>query len=287
MQYLKAADVEEAVRHLTNADGKGAVLAGGTDLLVQMKSRRVSPDVIVDIKGLAGVYDIEAGEEGYRVGAAVPGAALGEDAGFSAAWPGVSEAAQLIGSTQVQGRATMVGNLCNASPAADSVPALIAADAMAVVEGPKGQKSIPVGEIATGPGQTCLDAGEFVSAITFPARGPRASDAYLRFIPRTEMDIAVASAGVSLALDDTGVVISARVALGAVSATAYLDETASARLVGTKLEDDVLAELAELCSQSCSPIDDKRGTVEYRRDVVGVLAKRAAVIAYSRAKERS
>lgn len=287
MQYLKAADVEEAVRHLTNADGKGAVLAGGTDLLVQMKSRRVSPDVIVDIKGLAGVYDIEAGDKGYRVGAAVPGAALGEDAGFSAAWPGVSEAAQLIGSTQVQGRATMVGNLCNASPAADSVPALIAADAMAVVEGPNGQKSIPVGEIATGPGQTCLEAGEFVSAIAFPARGTRASDAYLRFIPRTEMDIAVASAGVSLALDDAGVVTSARVALGAVSATAYLDDAAGARLVGTKLEDDVLADLAELCSQSCSPIDDKRGTVEYRRDVVGVLAKRAAVIAYSRAKERS
>lgn len=286
MQYLKAADAAEAVRHLMDAGGKGFVLAGGTDLLVQMKSRRVSPGVIVDIKALPGAMSIAREAGGFRIGAGVPGAVLGETADFVAVWPGVAEAAQLIGSTQIQGRATMVGNLCNASPAADAVPALMAGDAVAVVEGPGGGRDVKVADIPAGPGKTTLKMGEFVSAILLPARPARSSDAYLRFIPRTEMDIAVASAAVNLTLDDRGTVSAARVALGAVAATAYLDDKAAKCLVGTKLEDDVLAELAAICGKSCSPIDDKRGTIAFRRDVVGVLAKRAARIAYSRAKER-
>ncbi len=286
MQYHRAADEADAVRHLVDAKGKGYVLAGGTDLLVQMKTRRVTPGVIVDIKAIPGATEIARDGAGWRVGAGVPGAALGEHAEFSADWPGVAEAAQLIGSTQIQGRATMVGNLCNASPAADSVPALIAGEVVAVVEGPKGRREVPVAEIPAGPGKTTLTDGEFVSALRFPARPAHASDAYLRFIPRTEMDIAVASAGVCLTLDGAGTVTAARVALGAVAATAYLDEAAGACLVGTKLDDGVLDELAAICGKSCSPIDDKRGTVDYRRDVVGVLAKRAARIAYARAKER-
>lgn len=287
MEYVRAADAEEVVRRLLGARGSGVVLAGGTDLLVQMKSRRVSPGLIVDIKALPGACDIARSGGGYRIGAAVSGAALGEDAGFVADWPGVAEAAQLIGSTQIQGRATMVGNLCNASPAADAVPALIAAEAVAVVEGPDGAREVAAGAIAAGPGKTTLKPGEFVSALKVGKRPARASDAYLRFIPRTEMDIAVASAGVSLTLDEAGTVTAARVALGAVAATAYLDEAAGACLVGTKLEDAVLAELAAICGASCSPIDDKRGTIAYRREVVGVLAKRAARIAHARAKERA
>lgn len=287
MHYMKAADAAEAVRHLTDAGGKGYVLAGGTDLLVQMKSRRIDPGVIVDIKALPGAMEIARDGGGYRIGAGVPGAVLGEDAGFVADWPGVAEAAQLIGSTQIQGRATMVGNLCNASPAADAVPALMAAAAVAVIEGPDGQREVQVTDIPAGPGKTTLKVGEFVSAIRLPERPARSSDAYLRFIPRTEMDIAVASAAVNLTLDAGGTVTAARVALGAVAATAYVDDKAGDRLVGTKLDDAVLAELAAICGASCSPIDDKRGTVEYRREVVGVLAKRAARIAYQRAKERT
>ena len=181
----------------------------------------------------------------------------------------------------------MVGNLCNASPAADAVPALIAGEAVAHIEGPNGARQVPVDQIPTGPGTTSLELGEIVVALGLPPRPAHSSDAYLRFIPRTEMDIAVASAGVSLTLDDAGAISSARVALGAVAATAYLDEAAGASLLGTKLESGVLDELAALCGQSCSPIGDKRGTVAYRRDVVGVLAKRAARIAYDRAKEKS
>ena len=287
MQYLKAANEAEAVRHLVDAKGKGFVLAGGTDLLVHMKSRRIAPGVIVDIKALPGAMEIGRDGGGYRIGAGVPGAVLGETPDFEAAWPGVAEAAQLIGSTQIQGRATMVGNLCNASPAADAVPALIAGEAVAVIEGPGGRREAKVADIPSGPGKTTLKLGEFVSAIRLPARPARSSDAYLRFIPRTEMDIAVASAAVNLTLDDAGTVTAARVALGAVAPTAYLDEKAGQCLVCTKLEDDVLTELAAICGKSCSPIDDKRGTIAYRRDVVGVLAKRAARIAYARAKERT
>lgn len=287
MQYLRASDAAEAVRHLADAGGKGYVLAGGTDLLVQMKSRRIDPGLVVDIKALPGTMEIVRNGGGYRIGAGVPGAALGEDADFVADWPGVAEAAQLIGSTQIQGRATMVGNLCNASPAADTVPALMAADAVALIEGPDGQRKVKVADIPAGPGKTTLKVAEFVLAVLLPERPALASDAYLRFIPRTEMDIAVASAAVSLTRDEDGTVTAARVALGAVAATAYLDEKAAERLVGTKLEDDVLADVAQICAASCSPIDDKRGTVAYRREVVGVLAKRAARLAYARAKERT
>lgn len=287
MRYVRAATSEEAVRQLVEAGAAGRVLAGGTDLLVQLKSRRVSPDVVVDIKHLPGALEIRREGGSYLIGAAVPGAALGEERGFVADWPGVAEAAQLIGSTQIQGRATMVGNLCNASPAADAVPALIAADAVAIVEGPDGQRNLAVADVAEGPGKTTLAPGEFVSAIRLPERPPRASDAYLRFTPRTEMDIAVASAAVNLTLGADGTVIAARVALGAVAARAYDDEAAAECLVGTKLDDDTLADLAALCSDSCSPIDDKRGTAAYRREVVGVLARRAARIAYARAEKKA
>ncbi len=286
MQFLRAENAGDVARHL--ADTPNAyVLAGGTDLLVQMSSRRVSPDLVIDIKHLPGILEISEGADGFRVGAGVPGAALGEHAGITAAWPGVTEAAQLIGSTQIQGRATMAGNLCNASPAADCVPALIAADASVEIAGPDGTRTASVADIPTGPGKTSLGAGEFVTTILLNARAPRSGDAYLRFIPRTEMDIAVASAGAWLQLDDAGVVTAARVALGAVAPTAYLVEGAGDLLVGSKLEDPVLAALAKQCSASVAPIDDKRGTVAYRTEVAGVLARRAAKLAYTRAMEAS
>ena len=287
MQYIRARSVADVTQNLVDGGAGAHVLAGGTDLLVQMKSRRTAPERIIDIKHLPGVSEVRRSEGGFEIGAAVSGAELGEDAAFVAAWPGVAEAAQLIGSTQIQGRATLIGNLCNASPAADTVPALIAADAVAIVAGPAGERELPVAELATGPGKTSLAAGEFVRAFRLPARPALAADAYLRFIPRTEMDIAVASAGVSLVLGDGGTVASARVALGAVAPTAYLSDAAAALVVGTQLGDEVLDALAAACSASAAPIDDKRGTVAYRRDVVGVLAKRAARLAYGRAKEKA
>ena len=283
MHYAKPTTAAEAARLLQAETGVTRVLAGGTDVLVQLKAGMIEPALIVDIKAIPGVRVISAEAGGFRIGAAVAGAELGEHAALCAAWPGVTEGAQLIGSKQVQGRCSIVGNLCNASPAGDAVPALVAAGATVRIEGPSGSRDAAVQSIATGPGKTSLAKGEIITSVHLPARPARSSDAYLRFIPRTEMDIAVASAAVNLTLDASGTVTAARVALGAVAATVLLVEAAAQALIGTKLDDAALAALEKAASAAAKPISDKRGTIEFRTKVVGVLARRAALIAYERA----
>ena len=284
MRYETPETLDAAVALLAGADGVSRVLAGGTDLLVQLRAGMIEPALVVDIKRIDEMREITAEDGGCRVGAAVTGAELGEHAALKAAWPGVVEATELIGSTQIQGRATMVGNLCNASPAADAVPALIAAGAVVSVAGPDGRRDVPAQQIATGPGQTSLAKGEIVVSVLLPARPPRSSDAYLRFIPRTEMDIAVVGVGVSLTLDEDGTCAAARVSLGAVAEVALLVAEAADALIGTKIDDGALEALAAAASAACRPIDDKRGTKEYRIKVAGVLARRAAAIARDRAR---
>jgi aerobic carbon-monoxide dehydrogenase medium subunit len=283
MRYERPHSIEEAVGLLAASDGTAVVLAGGSDLLVRMKGGFVEPDLIVDIKAIDGLNEIRETAESFMIGAAVPCAEMGEHAALKREWPGVVEAANLIGSKQVQGRCTIVGNLCNASPAADSVPALVAAGATALVVGPGGKRTVAVANLPTGPGKTSLAKGEVIEAIVLDRRQPRSSDAYLRFIPRTEMDIAVVSAGVTLTLDEGGVVTSARVALGAVAPTVLLVADAAGILIGTKADDATLEKLAEACSAACRPIDDKRGTIEFRKKVAGVLAWRVVTKAYARA----
>ncbi|MGO4917286.1 FAD binding domain-containing protein [Pseudogemmobacter sp. W21_MBD1_M6] len=287
MRYEKPATAEEAVRLLANEPGVARVLSGGTDILVQLKAGIIEPDLIVDIKSLDQIKDILAEDGGFRIGAAVSGASLGEHEGVAALWPGVVEAFELIGSTQVQGRATMAGNLCNGSPAADSVPAMVAANATARIVGPDGVRDCLVQDIPVSPGRISLAKGEIVTSIFLPARPARAADAYLRFTPRTEMDIAVASAAVSLELDGGGTCIAAQIALGAIAPTVVLVDAASRCIIGTKLDLVALEALSAACSAACNPIDDKRGTIAFRTQVVGVLAKRAALIAYKRAGGRS
>ena len=197
------------------------------------------------------------------------------------------EALELIGSTQIQSRASLGGNLCNGSPAADSVPAMIAADATCSIAGPNGNREMKVENMITAPGRTALAHGEFLVSFFLPARPPHSSDAYLRFIPRTEMDIAVVGAGVSVSFDGDGMCRAARVSLGAVAATPLLVESAGEALLGTRLDDSALEKLSKECSAACAPIDDKRGTVSYRIKVAGVLASRAAVIAGKRARAKS
>ncbi|MEZ5775420.1 MAG: xanthine dehydrogenase family protein subunit M [Hyphomicrobiaceae bacterium] len=284
MRYSAPATIEEAVQLLAGEKGLARVLAGGTDLLVQMRSGRIEPDLVVDVKRIERMRAITAESGGFRIGAAVSGAELGQHEALKAAWPGVVEAARLIGSTQVQGRATMIGNLCNASPAADSVPALIAADAVVRIVGPSRRREVPVVEIQVSPGKTSLARDEIIESVFLPARPARAADAYLRFIPRTEMDIAVVGCGVSLVLDDAGKVKDARVGLGAVAPRTLLVKEAAAAIIGTSLDDAALAKLAAAASAACQPIDDKRGTREFRVKVAGVLARRAAMKALERAK---
>jgi carbon-monoxide dehydrogenase medium subunit len=283
MRYEAPTTTREAARLLAGARGKGYVLAGGTDLLVRLKGGFIEPDLIVDIKRIPATGTIRQNASGFTIGAAVSGAAMGAHAALGKAWPGVVEAVNLIGSDQIQGRCTAAGNLCNASPAADSVPAMIASGAKAIVVGPGGRRTVAVEKVVTGPGRTSLKKGEVIEAITLPKRPARTGDAYLRFIPRTEMDIAVCSAGVCVTLDAKGAVKSARVVLGAVAPTAVIVDKAADAIIGTKLDAAALARLAAACEAACRPIDDKRGTIEFRTEVAGVLARRAAKIAYDRA----
>jgi carbon-monoxide dehydrogenase medium subunit len=207
-----------------------------------------------------------------------------EHAAFAAAWPGVVDGVKLIGSIQIKGRATMTGNLCNASPAADSVPALVAAGAVARIVGVNGTREAPVESIPVGPGKTSLAKGEIVASLFLPPRPAHSGDAYLRFTPRTEMDIAVVGVGVSLTLDDRGICTAARVALGAVAPTVLLVREAADALIGTPIDSGALERLAKAASAACRPIDDKRGTKEYRIKVAGVVARRAALLALERAR---
>jgi CO/xanthine dehydrogenase FAD-binding subunit len=284
--YTAPLTVEEAVRMLAGAPGVAKILSGGTDLLVQLRSGRTKPDLIVDIKKIPGVSGIRERDGAFVIGAATPGAVIGECEALQQAWPGVVEAVNLIGSTQVQGRASLAGNLCNASPAADSVPALIAARATCVVAGANGRREVPVESIVTGPGRTSLRADEFITEFHLPKRPSRSADAYLRFIPRTEMDIAVVGAGVSVTLDNSGACADARVVLGAVAPTAILVPEAAAALIGRTLDETALAALDQAARRACKPINDKRGTIEFRTKVAAVMARRAAVVAYGRAEER-
>jgi len=283
LTYSAPRTVDEAVRALSSANGAARVLSGGTDLLVQLRSGRAKPAVIVDVKRIPGLIGVRAEGDGFVIGAATPCAVIGEHPDLKTAWPGVVEAARLIGSTQVQGRATLAGNLCNASPAADSVPALIAARATCVLVGPGGRREVPVEAIATGPGTTSLAPGELVVEFRLPGRPPRSADAYLRFIPRTEMDIAVVGVAVNVALDASGICRDARIVLGAVAPTAILVPEAAAALVGSRLDGDALCRLDAAARRACKPIDDKRGTVEFRTRVAGVLTRRAAGLAFQRA----
>ncbi len=283
-QYLAPATLDEAVSAFAAANGAARILAGGTDLLVQIQAGVVKPGLIVDVKKIGELTSVEETVDGgFIVGAAVSGAKLEKHLNFAKAWPGALEGLNLIGSTQVQGRASFGGNLCNGSPAADSVPGLVAAGAVATIQGPNGRREMPVEDFPSGPGKTNLAPGEIVVSFTFPPRPPHSGDAYLRMIPRTEMDIAVVGCGVNLTMDgDT--CTAARVAVGAVAPTVRRVPDAEAALIGSTLDDAAIEAAAAACRAACDPIDDKRGTIAYRTQVAGVLLKRTTAIAAERAK---
>jgi len=275
--------LQQACARLAELGPEARVLAGGTDLIVQMRSGRIRPAQVIDLKHLPGLIGITQDDSGFLIGAATPCVQIGRHEALRAAWPGVVEAASLIGSAQVQGRASLGGNLCNASPAADSAPALIAAGTQCLITGPAGERVLPVSGLQAGPGRNQLASGEILRALRIPAPQARQGDAYLRLILRTEMDIAVVGAGVFLQRSADGKHLSAlRLALGAVAPTAV--EVDVAHLVGQPMNDDTLSALAEAARAACKPIDDKRGTAAYRVRVAGVLAQRAARIAWARSQ---
>ena len=280
------ADTLDVLASNLNNGTRTQVLAGGTDVLVQMRSIDREPRLIVDVKQLAETNVLTIGEDEIYIGAAIPSAILNENAELKAKLPGLIESADLIGSTQIQGRASIGGNLCNSSPAGDTIPALIANAAVCHIIGPGGERNVPVEEFLTGVGTNCMTGDEFLLGLKVPAPKGKTGDAYLRFIPRTEMDIAVAGAGVRLTLDESGTCTAARVGIGAVAPTALLVPEAADALIGTQVDAAALQAAADACSAASSPISDKRGTVEYRIKVVGVLCKRAGAIARDRANAR-
>ena len=285
LNYVAPTTVSDAVKILAGATGPTRVMSGGTDLLVQLRSGRLKPELIIDTKKIPGIIGITQNADGsFTIGAATSGALLGEHDALKAAHPGVVEAANLIGSTQVQGRASLAGNLCNASPAADSVPAVIAAGGTVTIAGPSGTRTAAVESIVTGPGRTSLAKGEMITSFHLPAPGARTSNAYLRFIPRTEMDIAVVGCGASITLAADGTIAAAKICLGAVAPTQVAVDVSG--IIGTKLDEAALAKLDAAARAVCNPIDDKRGTIEFRTKVAGVLARRTAAIAMARAGAR-
>ncbi len=282
MNYLAPTTVEEAAQMLAD-DPSAKVFAGATDVIPQIRSGRPEPSTMIDLKRIDRLTALGNGGSTWTIGAAVPTARLTEDDAFSSAFPGLSEAAGLIGSDQIQNRCSLGGNLCNASPAADSVPAMIVNGTRAVVAGNGGTRTVNVADVVTGPGQTSLADDEFIVEFEVDVPPANTADAYLRMIPRTEMDIAVVGAGARITLDGDGNCAEAVIALGAVAPTAVRVPAAEAALAGQPINDDTLAAVAQACSDACNPIDDKRGTIAYRKQVAGVLAKRAVKAAAERA----
>jgi len=285
LEYTAPGNISELVDALS-ADSEGPVraLAGGTDLIVRMRTGLERPGRIVDLKRVPELTRISVDGSELRIGAATPAAEIVLHPELQKWVPGLVEATDLIGSTQIQGRASLGGNLCNASPAADTVPALIALQARCLVVGPDGEREIAVSEVVTGPGATSLAPGEAVVEFRIPRPESNSRDAYLRLIPRSEMDIAVVGAAASLALDEAGRCVRARIVLGAVGPTTIVVDEASTALVGTEVDEAALAQVAAAAVAAARPIDDKRGTVEYRKHVAGVLARRAAAIAAERVR---
>lgn len=286
LQYSSPATVDEALELLAESNQDPRVLAGGTDLLIQLRAGARHARHLVDVKRIPEMNVLHAdARAGLRIGGAVPCALLVEHPAAGDLYPGLVEAAALIGSTQIQNRATVAGNLCNGSPAADTTPSLLALDASCTIAGPSGRRELAAAELVTAPGRTVLAANELLVEIRVPPPARGTADAYQRLIPRTEMDIAVVGVAVRLTLDASGTCRSARIALGAVGPRAFVAEDASASLVGTKIDDAAIAKAGELAAAAAQPISDKRGTAEYRREVTGVLTRRVVADAAQRARK--
>ncbi len=282
MQYESPKSIDDAISLISNASGNIRLLAGGTDLLVQMQSQVTDPDLVVDIKNIKEMKEFKKEDGVYVIGAAVTGMEIMEHEEFVKDWPGVVDGVKLIGSIQIKGRASMGGNLCNASPAADSIPAMIASGAFAIIAGPNGRREVLVEDFIKGPGKTTLKANEILVSIKFPLKKQNSSGAYLRFTPRTEMDIAVVGVRVNITLSDSGICEDAKISIGAVAEKALVVEDAATALIGNKITEEIIEDYIAKVRASSRPINDKRGTVEFRIQVIGVIAKRALNMALER-----
>ncbi len=286
MIFVKPNSEHEAVNLLYKSSGLTRILGGGTDVLVQMRSGIIEPELIVDIKNIPGIREIKKINSGYEIGAAVSGSEFNNYPGLKEFTPGIAEAFDLIGSSQIQGRCTLAGNICNASPAADTAPALNVSKCKVKIVGPNGLREDLVSNIPISPGKNSLKKGEFIKSIIIPNRPLYSSDSYIRFTPRSEMDIAVVSAACFITLGQDKLIKEINVSLGAVAPLVVNIKGINDLVINKKLDDDLLLKISNICSNSCDPIDDKRGTIEFRSHVAGVLSKRAIILAHKRAGDK-
>ena len=283
--YAAPKTVADATALLNDKGDRARILAGGTDIIVQVREGRRDIDALVDIKHITEVNELTLDAKGLTIGAAVPCCVIYENQAIAKAYPGLIDAVSLIGGIQIQSRASLGGNLCNGSPAADGIPVLIALEGTCDIAGPKGTRSVPVEQFCTGPGKTVLGRGEFLLRLRFPPPKKPSGATYLRFIPRNEMDIAVVGVGVAVQLDSAkSKCTAARIALAAVAPTPLFVPDAGAALVGTSLDAAAIAKAASLAQAAAKPISDMRGDADYRRHLVGVLVQRTLAIAVDRAK---
>ena len=285
MEYALPQSVDEALSYL-KSESDSCVFAGATDLIPQLRGGRAEPRLIVDLKNIPSLVDLSFSNGTWKIGAATPVARIKNNVKLTKEFPGLSEASGLIGSDQIQNRASLGGNLCTASPGADTVPSLMVNDALVVIASNERRRTIPVADVITGPGSISLGSGEFLIEFLLEQPPPRTSDAYERFIPRTEMDIAVVDAAARISLDERGHCQEAKIAIGAAAPTVIRVPAAERILQGKKINDEVLSEVMDEASKACNPINDKRGTIEYRRQVAGVLAKRVILLAEKRALDK-
>jgi CO/xanthine dehydrogenase FAD-binding subunit len=285
IDYTAPTSLSEAVSIMAAHGDRARPLAGGTDVLVQLRSGRREADVLVDTKKIPELNGIRLDDNGLQLGAAVACTQIYDDQAVVAAYPGLIDAASLIGSIQIQGRASIGGNLCNAAPSGDGIPPVITLGGEAHINGPNGWRTVPTEDFCTGPGRNALEPGELLVAIQIPAPAANSGTAYLRFIPRNEMDIAVAGVSSTVVLDASGQNIqSARIALASVGPTPILATAAGDSLAGKAVSDDAIAEAGRLASEAATPITDMRGTIRQRHHLVDVLTRRTLNIAIRRAR---
>ena len=285
-QYLAPRGIEEAAVLMAEHAGSAQLLAGGTDLLIFMRNGRKSPDFIIDAKKIPELTRVQLDADRLTIGAAVSCRTIWEHPEIAERFPALTDAATLIGGIQIQGRATFGGNLCNAAPSADTVPPLIVYGAIAHIISARGERDVPVEEICTGPGRTSLAPDEILVSLSIPAPPANSGAAFLRFIPRNEMDIAVANAAARVDLDDSGTTFkTARIAIGAVAPTPLFVEAAGAALSGKPVNDASISDAAKIARDASTPINDMRGTIEHRKQLVEVLTTRALRAAIARARK--
>lgn len=287
--YAAPTTLKEATGLLASANGKAKLLAGGTDILVQLREGLRDAELVIDVKKIPELMELSySPAKGLRLGASVPCYRIYEHKEIAAAYPALADATRIVGGWQIQSRASVGGNLCNSSPAADTIPSLIAYGVTCIIAGPKGQREIKAEEFCTGPGKNALQAGELLTTLVFPAASANSSSAYERFIPRNEMDIAVVGAASSITLSADGQTVEqARIGLCAVAPTPKFAAEASAWLKGKPATEDIFGRAGELARNVATPITDMRGTAEYRMHLVGVLVKRTLARAAERARTSS